>query len=230
MVLAMSLWNKKPTDDPAQSEAEKNALIDAFAAKMDEKLEAKFKPLAEKVESVAAWQTKIEEGLKEPPPDPNKHPDGTELTAEEKLRNENRALFLLHATTNARITESQIISEIERDWPDIVPEFRQACANTKPEQKALPNYEQNCRQFVDTLIGREARKKGLRYDKTNKSFIIEDGAASSEGDTPSVLGSEYTWQDPKNLKRTLTATQQLQKLKIDPKKFAEWAEESGQVS
>jgi hypothetical protein len=230
-----SKWNvfgnkeNKTPEDQSQSDAAKNELLDAFAARAKEEIGKELAPLREKVDSVAAWQAKIEkEAEAANAPDPNKNADGTELSETQRLQKENRALLQLTALTNARITENEIVASIERDWPEIVPEFKAACAKTSPDQKANPNYAQNCYAWIDAQIGRKAREKGLRYDKNNKAFIIEDGASGNDGDRSPLIGGDYDWEDPRKPGKRLTGMQQLEKLGLTKKDFEEM-QQNGQL-
>lgn len=221
---------KNPDGSPQSEEEQQSALLDAFAAKIDERLDAKLKPINEKVESVAAWQTKIEkEAEAANAPDPNKNPDGTELTDEQKRDQRDRALFAQTVLTNARISENECISRFERQWPQLVDEFRTLCQNTPVDVKARKDYPQLLEKTVQQLVGRDALKNGLRYDANGSRFILEDGVPGDR-EADAILTGEYDWTDPRNPTKHLTAAQQLRKLNIDPKAFEKWAKETGQVS
>jgi len=143
-----------------------------------------------------------------------------ELTPEEKLEKQNQALFAQTVLTNARITENECAATLERDFPKLVPEFRQMCANTDWKVKALPNYQQQCEAAINGLIGREARKGGLRFQKQTEKFVIEDAGSGGNREDNVLLSGDYDWNDERSGK-TLTATQQLAKLGLTGKDFAE---------
>jgi len=71
-----------------------------------------------------------------------------ELTPEQKAEKERQGLFAQSVLTNARITENECAVTLERDFPKLVPEFRQMCANTNWQTKALPNYQQQCMRAI----------------------------------------------------------------------------------
>jgi hypothetical protein len=225
----MSLWNKNKEPekkDGEQTKSEKDELLDAFSAVID----AKIKPLSEGFTGLKTeWEAIKAEATKPPEVDPNKNPDGTEVSEEQKRDRQNKALFAQNVLTNARITEQNCIDSIKGEWPQLVDEFRRMCANTPWETKAQPNYEAQCMNAIDALVGREARKQGLRYDKNNSKFIIEDGATRGEGDGDNALiGGEYDWQDPRNPGKTLTGLAQLRKLGLNQKDYDEMVK-TGQV-
>lgn len=223
----MGLWNKKQEEKKGddQSKSEVDTLVEALSAKFEETL----KPIREKVETVANWQAKIEEQFKEPPPDPNKKPDGTELTEAERLDRDNKANFALNVMNSARFTENDCISAIQDQWPQIVAEARQIFATTPWQKKTERTYPDYCQNVVDMLVGREAKKGGLRYSKKESKFFIEDAAPGTGGNDSPYNNPDLTWTDPRNPNKTLTASQQLAKLGIDPEKFAEWAKQTGEL-
>jgi hypothetical protein len=222
----MGLWNKKADEKKDdQSKSEVDTLVEALSAKFDEKLA----PIKEKVESVASWQAKIEEQFKEPPPDPNKKPDGTELTEAERLDRDNKANFALNVMNAARFTENDCIQAVKGDYPQIVNEAKTIFAQTPWQKKTEPNYAQYCTNVIDMLVGREAKKGGLRYSNKESKFFIEDASATTGGNDSPYNNPDLTWTDPRNPSKTLTASQQLAKLKIDPEEFAKWAKEQGEL-
>jgi len=214
----MGMWSKKTEEKKdGESKSEVDALIDGISARFEETL----KPIREKVESVASWQAKIEEQFKEPPPDPNKKADGTELTEAERLDRDNKANFALNVMNAARFTENDCIQAVKDQWPQIVAEAKQLFAGTPWQKKTEPNYAQYCQNVIDMLVGREAKKGGLRYSNKDSKFFIEDASAGTGGEDSPYNDASLDWQDPRSGKR-LTASEQLAKLKIDPKEFAEF--------
>ncbi len=214
----MAPWgNKEKKPEGDQSKSEVDTLVEALSAKFEETL----KPIREKVESVAGWQEKIEKQFAEPPPDPNKKPDGTELTEAERLERDNKANFAMNVINNARFIENDCISAEQAQWPQIVAEARTIFQQTPWQKKTEANYSQYCQNVVDMLVGRAAKKQGLRADKSGK-FFIEDASGSTGGKDSPFNDPNLTWTDPRNPSKTLTASQQLAKLKIDPEEFAEF--------
>jgi hypothetical protein len=215
----MGMWSKKTEEKKdGESKSEVDALIDGISARFEETL----KPIREKVESVASWQAKIEEQFKEPPPDPNKKADGTELTEAERLDRDNKANFALNVMNAARFTENDCVQAVQGQWPQIVAEAKQIFATTPWQKKTEPNYAQYCQNVIDMLVGREAKKGGLRYSNKESKFFIEDASATTGGKDSPFNDPNLTWTDPRNPSKTLTASQQLAKLKIDPEEFAEF--------
>lgn len=222
----MGIFTKKDTpENKEQSKAEMDELLNAFSAKIDEKL----KPFDEKITGLTKeWADIKAEATKVDPPDPNKDEHGNDLSVEDKLKKENQALFAQNVLTNARMTENECIDAIKGEWPQLVAEFREMCGRTPWQTKAQPNYAAQCMNAIDQLVGREARKQGLRYDKNNSKFIIEDGATRTAGEESPLIGGDYDWQDPKNPGKTLTGLQQLRKLGLSQKDFDEM-QKNGQV-
>jgi hypothetical protein len=223
----MALWKKqeeKKSDEQGKSEAD--LLIEKLGALVDEKI----KPLNDGFTALKTdWESIKAEASKEPPSDPNKNPDGTEVTAEQRQANREQALFALTVTTNARITEEECIRSIADRWPQLVSEARETFAKTNWQKKAENGYPQYCKNVIHMLVGREAEKNGLRYDRGSSKFLIEDGVTHDTEDGNPLMSGEYDWTDPRNPSRHLTATQQLNKLGINPKEFDEFLKKSGQV-
>jgi hypothetical protein len=223
--MKLNLFGKTGTADDQQSKSEADLLVEKLGASIDERL----KPLTEKVEGIASWQSKIEEQFKaETAPDPNKNSDGTELTAEQKAERDKNALFALTVQANARITETEVLNAIQNKWPQFVAEARGIFAKTNWQRKTQADYPDYCNNVVDMLIGREAKKGGLGYDSNTSRFFVEDSAASTGGEDSPLNNAELTWTDERT-GRTLTASEQLARLKIDPKKFTEWMKQTGQA-
>lgn len=216
----MGLWNKKPEEKKGgdQTKSEADLLVERLGATIDEKL----KPISEKVEAVSAWQTKLEEQFQDPPPDPNKNADGSEITPEQKSEKHNATLLAMAVQTNARVTENECIAAIQGTWPQLVAEARELFVKTPWQRKAQADYPEYCNNIVDMLVGRAAKKGGLRYEKNSDKFLIEDSAAGTVGEDSPLNDPDLTWVDPRNPNRPpMTASEQLAKLRIDPKEFAE---------
>jgi hypothetical protein len=223
----MALWKKqeeKKSDDQSKSEAD--VLIEKLGALVDEKI----KPLNDGFTALKTdWESIKAEASKEPPADPNRNSDGTEVTPEQRQANREQALFALTVTTNARITEEDCIRSISDKWPQLVAEARKLFSTTDWQRKAKTDYPEYCENVVDMLVGREAKKGGLRYDRSSSKFLIEDGVTHDTDDSNPLMSGDYDWTDPRNPQRHLTAKQQLDKLGINPKEFDEFLKKSGQV-
>lgn len=207
-------WFKKDEKQDPPKDDNKNdqsALLDAFAAKLDEKL----KPFEERIQKVSDWQENLENSLKDqaPPPD-NK--DG-ELTPEQKLARDMNNIRNESTLTRAMLIERNVLDAIGSDWAYLKPDLVKIFATTSIQAKSAPNYADMCQNAVTVLIGREVLKGGsVRRDSHGKFFIEESISSSADRDNP--IHDLPTWQSDD---RTETAAETLRKLKIDPEKFAE---------
>lgn len=193
---------------PEQIKAEQDAIV----ARFSEALDAKLSPVMEKVSNMENRWNAIEAEANKPPADPNAEPP-------KPLNDNEQKLFAATVLTNARLTEREVIDELSSDWKDLIPEARKIFADTPVNRKAQPDYAAYCRNVVDMLIGREAKKHGLRSEG-GKFFLEDAGTGGEHGDPVNTELRDYNWQDPVSGK-TLTGRQQLEKLGIDPKKFVE---------
>jgi hypothetical protein len=205
-----------------QSKAEMDELVNRFSAAVDERV----KPLRETVEKLQTdWDTIKTEATKPPAADATpRNADGTprELTPEEKQRNTQQATLGVAILTNARLTEREVLDELSSDWTHLIPEIRGIFANTPMEQKGRGDYSQYCRNCVDLVIAREARKSGLRYNRENQTFFLEDKSTSATREDSVLSDPALAWrQETPNGVRVMSAQEQLEKLGIDPAKFAE---------
>ena len=206
-------WNPFRKSEESDGEApdatkDQNALLDAFAAKIDERL----KPLDDKISAVQSeWNAIKEEASKPPAEAPN---NNQELTPEQRDANEKRALLMMNAQTNARLTERDCLDTVPEHWRHLIPDLKKIFAETPINVKLQANYAQVCANAVDVLIGRAARAGGVRTDGAR--FYIEDSAARTGGDE-SPLNDFPAWQSDD---RTETASETLRKMGIDEKKFA----------
>jgi hypothetical protein len=220
----MGLWNKE------KKEGEDKSPQDELIAKFSSVVAEALKPINEKIEAQAtevktlttkwneienAGAAEVEEARRRAAAAAD-----AELTPEQKAEKERTGLFAQTVLTNARITENEVAATLERDFPKLVPEFRQMCANTDWKVKALPNYQQQCMNAIDSLIGREARKGGLRYQPKTEKFVIEDAGAHNSGEVDPLVHGDYDWTDDRS-GRTLTGLQQLEKMGLNAKDFAE---------
>ena len=207
-----------------QSKAEMDALVDRLGASLEERI---AKPLGDRIDKLQSeWEAVKTEATKTPPADTTpRNADGTprELTDEEKNRNASQATIALAVATNARLTESEVISQIAGSWPDQVAEIRSYFANTPIQRKAQPDYAEYCGNIVDMVIGKAAKKAGFRYDRDGKTFFLEDKSTSTTPEGPlSDPGLAWQQRDANgNIKRTWSAADQLRALDIDPKQFEE---------
>lgn len=204
-----------------QSKAEMDALLEGFSAKVEEKIA----PLRDTVTKLQTdWDTIKTEATKTPPTDTRPRDENgnvRELTPEEKQRNTQQATLGVAILTNARLTEREVLDELSSDWQSLIPEIRGIFASTPVETKALPNYPQYCRNCVDLVIAREARKGGLRRRETGE-FFLEDKSTTTSREDGVLSDPALTWrQETASGTRVWTPEEQLRKLGIDPKEFVE---------
>jgi len=183
--------------------------------------------LREGVEKLQSdWDGNKTEATRTTPADTTpRNADGTprELTAEEKQRNTQQATLGVAVLTNARLTEREVLDELPPDWQHLIPEIRGYFANTPIEQKAKPDYAEYCRNCADLAIAKAARKAGLRYNRENQSFFLEDKSTSSTQEDGVLSDPSLAWNQQRGdgSIRTWSAGEQLRKLVIDPKEFEE---------
>jgi hypothetical protein len=208
--------------DDSQSKAEADALIDRIGTSIEER----FKPKFEAVDTLLTKWNKMEEEATKQVTEETRRTEEDALTPEQKAANREKALFLMTVQANARITESECIAEVAGRWPQIIPELKDTFAKIDVARKATADYPGQCRNVVNMLVGKEAQKNGVRYDKDNSKFFIEDSAAKTGGADSPFSDPDLTWTDERSGK-TLTASQQLEKLRIDPEKFAKFLKQGG---
>ena len=206
-----------------QSKAEMDALVERLGTSLEERI---AKPIREELTALKTdWETIKTEASKPPVVDNRpKNPDGTprELTDDEKRNNATLAGVQLSVQTNARLTEREVIDELQDDWKHLIPEIRGIFASAPIEQKARTDYAQYCRNCVDLVIAREARKSGLRYNRENQTFFLEDKSTSSTREDGVLSDPALSWrQETANGVRVVTPEETLRKLGIDPAKFEE---------
>jgi hypothetical protein len=216
----MSWWNKKAPEGETEEqrkireEKEKQELLSDIGLAM----EAKMKPLSDRVTSMDDRWKKLEEAAYESPQDtdPNASDDD-----KRKLRDEaeKRVLFSQGIANNARWIEQEALDTLGEEYRDLIPKIKERFLATPVERKAQKDYGQYCLNVINLTIGEAARAGGLRYDGASKRFFLEDANAGSSGEQHEFLGADVTWVDPKSGK-TLTGRQQLEKLGITPEDFA----------
>lgn len=217
---------KRGNDDAKtaeQSEAEMNALVERLGASIEERI----KPLREGVEKLQSdWDGIKADASRTPAVDTRpKNADGTprELTDEEKNKQRGDATIALAVATNARLTEREVLDALPSDWQHLIPEIRAMFNDTPIQRKAQADYAEYCNNCADLAIARAARKAGLRYNRENQSFFLEDkSAGSTETDSP-LNDPSLAWHQQRGdgSMRTWGAAEQLRKLGIDPKEFEE---------
>ena len=203
-------------DRKKREEAEQNAFIERIGVSID----AKLKPLSDKVETWDGRWKKLEEAATAPPQEP---PADDHLTDEEKRRKEDQSekskILAVAIATNARITEGEVISEVATKFPHFTDKVKEYFANTPLERKAQADYGAYCRNVVKMVVGDALMAGGLTYDAGAKTFFLEPGTGKPGEAAHEFLAGDMTWTDPAS-GRTLTGRQQLEKLGIDPEDFA----------
>jgi len=198
---------KKAETPPTPPKDDQSALLDAFAARMDEKLA----PLRETISTLESeWNGIKAEAEKSNTPPPE------EITEDQRRLNAERALFAMNVSTRAMLVEQNCMNALSGDWSYLKPQLLDMFAKTANETKARPDYDKLCAEAVNMLVGREALKSGLRRDNSGK-FFLED-ASSKTGGPESPLNQFEPWITED---RTETAGDTLRKLNIDPEKFAQ---------
>ena len=222
----MALFSKKAEQTPEQEKAEVDSLIDRIGSSIEQRIEAKFKPITDDITALKTKWDDIEKSAREDlerqsttPKDENGNP--RQLTDDEKRNSREMATVQLAVQTNARLTESEIIDEIKDRWSHLVPEIRTQFAATPIQRKAQPDYAIYCRNVVDMIVGREARKGGLSYDSQNKTFFLEDKTTGATESSSPLNDPGLVWrqQMPDGSTRVLSASDQLRKLGIDAKEL-----------
>lgn len=202
-----------------QSKAEADALIERLGATIDERL----KPLREDVTAMKSRWEDIEREATKALPETNA--DGTPKlpTEEEKAKNAAQATVALAVTTNARLTESEVLSELPKDWSHLIPEIRKYFTDTPIQRKAQADYADYCRNCADLVIAKAARSAGLRFNQENKSFFLEDKSTTQtrEEGPLSEPGLEWDQVKPDGSHKRWSVADQCRSLGIDPKELAE---------
>src|SRR6266481_2431846 len=116
--MAWPKFGKSDDKTEDQSKAEADALIERFAAVVDERI----KTFGETVNTLKTkWDAIEAEAAKGNEPPPVKEED---LTAEQKQANRERALFGMTVQANARITEAECIAALSGQWSHLIPDFK----------------------------------------------------------------------------------------------------------
>lgn len=216
----------KPADGKTadeQSEAQMNALVDRLGASIEERI----KPLRDGFDAMKTdWETIKAEATRTPTVDTRpKNDDGTprELTEDEKRNNITRASVELSVTTNARLTEREVLDSLPADFADLIPDIRALFNNTPLQRKAQSDYADYCNNCADLVIAKHARKAGLRFNRESKTFFLEDKSTSTSREDGVLSDPSLVWnqQKPDGSVRAWSPEEQLRKLDIDPAKFSE---------
>lgn len=215
---------KKPETQPAnngeQNKSEVDQLIEKLNTSFEEKLTAKLSPLSQTVQDLKTEWDGVKQAATNPPEKQEERQPADINTDPERWAAEKLTPLQMQViTTNARITENAVLSELDKQWNHLLPSIRDYFEKTPWQRKALPDYQEYCRNIVSMLVGKEAMKSGLRYDSEGKRFFLEDATSRNE-QGESLFSPDLTWQDPRS-GRVMRPEDQLAKLGIDPKQFSE---------
>jgi hypothetical protein len=181
-------WGDKKDDKPADQKPPETKQLtgEEILAKMSELLS----PLST---SLSTFQTETKSRLEaieaaNKKPEPTREPTDL-LDDQEKWKAENLGpLAVQNILTNARLTESEVFSELrDQGWSEFVPAIKDILSK-QPIQVKAENYEQFVRNVVDMVVGRESRKSGLK--RKNSSFILEDASASDHQDANPIAQAD----------------------------------------
>ncbi len=193
-----------------------------FLEKIGLTVEAQLKPIRETVTTLQTdWQKLQSAANTELDEEKRKQAENDEqnLTAEQRAEKDKQALVAGIIQTNARMTESEILSEVRAKYPEFEAKIKEHLDSTPINRKALPDYPVYCRNVVTMVLGQAALAGGLRYDAAGKKFFLEDTQGRGEGEVYDFLGADMTWQDPRSGK-IVTGREQLARLGISPEEFA----------
>jgi hypothetical protein len=155
-----------------------------------ESLGAALKPLTEKLDSYGARFDALESNTRKPQP----KAEPTEITS--VLDDENAAfsqrmtpIVLRQLELEARIVRSDIKAEYaSAGYGDLWSQYESEITNVldsspilTSEGKPMRGDPQYIRNAVDMVMGRAARKAGMRFDGKSKGFFLESASGSDNG-------------------------------------------------
>jgi hypothetical protein len=189
----MAWFGEKKQDGAAKTPEEIKAEQDAFVATLRTSFEETIKPLQEKVNSYEQRFSAIEEGVRKPatPREPTQTPS---VLDDEDAAFTARVgpVALQTALLNARVTESEILSEVSaKGWGEFVPEIKSVLSKAPPQIKASDTYDQYVTNVVKMVVGAKAMEGGLKFSGDKKTFFIENGG----GGTPVSTGMRQLEQE-----------------------------------
>jgi len=222
-------WNPfRKKDDPAekkdeQTKSEVDQLVEKLGASFDAKLSERLDPLQKGfTELKTEW-----DGIKAAASEGDKGGSGggtggggEELTDEQKAARDRMALLTLSVQTNARITESEVLSTISQKWAKFIPDIKKYFAETPIARKSQADYAEYCNNIVKMVIGDAALKSGLGFNDKDKRFFLEDAASKTGGEGSILADPDLSWTDP-NTGKTISASDTLARLGIKPEEFVE---------
>jgi len=181
------MWPNNKKDEPPAAKPEEKAPPQAPSAEdLLAKMSELLSPLSQKLDSQSERLAALEEARKPAPP---ANPEIPSVLDNEDAAFRERLTPLAVETINlrSRMVEREVLDELE-GFSEFLPEIKKELANTSVQVKAMPNYEAYVRNVVDMIVGREARKGGLRRDK--QRFILEEGSSASDNTGSSTQSQE----------------------------------------
>ena len=214
-------WNPfKKEDSPAEQKPNEQ---EEFLSKLRTSIEEVVKPVRDSVTKMEARWEELEKAATNPPAPAAEHKDPADPNTDLPgyLKEQLTPLAVQTIQTNARLTEREILDEVAPYWAHLVPEIKKMFAETALIRKSAPDYPIYCRNIVNLVVGKAAQEAGLRFDGQSKRFFLEDAASKGEHGETVFSDPNLNWTDPRNPGKTLTASDQLAKLGISAKDFAE---------
>jgi hypothetical protein len=207
--------DEKKTD---QSKSEADLLIE----KIGISIEAKMKPIADKVDAIQSKWNALEEAAKKPPEkkvennEPAKRVTLADASmddeAERQWKEQNiLPAYVEMAKVKAEMIETRVLASLSADFDFLKPDIQKVFDETPIQRKAAADYGAYCANCVKMVLGDAALKAGLRsqVQGDKRRFFLEDGSSKQGTET----GLEA--QDADFLKK---------KLGIDPAEFAKGTE------
>jgi len=219
-------WNPfRKTDEPDKKDDQSKSEIDTLVEKLGVSFDERIKPLREGFEKLQGeWDGIKAAATKEP--DSNGGGDGTRPTIPSVSENEDAAfaarlgpVVALNIQTNARLTEREILDEISPNWSHLIPEIRGYFSSPPLSRKAQADYPDFCRNIKDMVVGKAAQKAGLRFDKKNERFFLEDATAKTGGEDSPLADPDLSWTDGTG--KLISGSETLARLGIKPEEFVE---------
>lgn len=188
------VWPLDKKIDPEVKDGEPPKPEKTPAELIAESVSAALKPLSDKIDSYDARFGTLEQNTRKP------EPKRENVEALSVLDDENAAfnqrltpLLLRQLELEARVVKSDIKAEYARDgygdlWAQYETEINSVLESSPAvsgEGKILRGDPAYIRNVVDMVMGRAARKAGMRFDGKSKGFFLETaGGAGNESHQP----------------------------------------------
>jgi hypothetical protein len=183
------VWPNKDTKTAEPPKTEEKPPVAPSAEELLAKMGELLGPIKDWQEKTSTRLDAMEEARKpkEPPEEPV---ENVSVLDDENAAFNQRLTPLAIETINlrARMTEREVLDETMSGWQEFLPAVKAELANTQVQVKAMPNYESYVRNVVDMIVGREARKGGLKRDKSR--FVLEDATSVNDNGTLNASSQE----------------------------------------